>query len=161
MHSTKLVTEIAASLMQKSWMLAVAESCTGGLLAGALTSVSGSSKWFERGFVTYSNVSKHDLLGVPDGALTRYGAVSEEVAKKMAIGALKHSLADIAVSITGIAGPEGGSIDKPVGLVWFGLADISGQIQTAQQIFHGDRAGIREAAVSFALEMIQHVLLES
>ena len=130
--------------------MATAESCTGGLIAGACTEVSGSSAWFERGFVTYSNAAKTELLGVPVELIAQHGAVSEPVARAMAAGALAHSPAQLAVAVTGVAGPTGGSADKPVGTVWFGWATPAGTF-TEHQRFDGDRAAVRAATVRHAL----------
>jgi nicotinamide-nucleotide amidase len=133
--------------------IATAESCTGGLVAAALTHVAGSSDVFERGFVTYSNEAKTELLGVPAAMIQRYGAVSAEVARAMAEGAVTASHADIAVSVTGIAGPGGGSAEKPVGLVWFGCAHRNGSCTTQTKTFAGNRAAVRSQSVDFALSM--------
>jgi len=135
-------------------MLATAESCTGGLVAAALTAIAGSSDVVERGFVTYSNAAKTELLGVPAELIAAEGAVSEAVARAMAEGALAHSAADIAVSVTGIAGPGGGSATKPVGLVWFGLARRGAPTRTRQEVFPGDRGAVRRAAVVQALALL-------
>jgi nicotinamide-nucleotide amidase len=141
---------LAEQLQQRQWMLATAESCTGGLIAAACTDLSGSSNWFERGFVTYSNEAKTDMLGVPADLIARHGAVSAEVARAMATGALAHSHARLAVAVTGVAGPTGGTADKPVGLVWFGFA-LPGQVLCEQMHFPGDRAAVRAATVQHAL----------
>jgi nicotinamide-nucleotide amidase len=138
----------------KKLMLATAESCTGGLIAGALTDIAGSSDVVERGFVTYSNRAKTEMLGVPEALIARYGAVSAEVVRAMASGALGHAPVDLAVAVTGIAGPGGGSAEKPVGLVHFGLARKGNQVQSEQHIFPGDRRGIRRATVERALELL-------
>ncbi len=132
---------------------ATAESCTGGMVAAAITSVAGSSAMFDRGFVTYSNEAKIGMLSVPEMMISQHGAVSREVARSMAEGCLRHSNADAVVSITGIAGPAGGSGDKPVGLVWFGVAkdDI---LFTEREVFHGDRSAIRNAATLHALRLL-------
>ena len=135
-------------------MLATAESCTGGLIAGALTEIAGSSDVVERGFVTYSNAAKAELLGVLPALIARHGAVSEEVAAAMAEGALAHAPVDLAVSVTGIAGPGGGSPDKPVGLIWFGLARRGAAVRAEHHIFPGDRAAIRRATVLRALLLL-------
>jgi len=135
--------------------VATAESCTGGLVAAVLTEVAGSSDVLERGFVTYSNAAKHDMVGVPMELIALHGAVSEEVARAMAEGALAHSRADIAVSVTGFAGPEGGTREKLVGLVCFGLARRGAATSTERQVFAGDRAAIRLAAVARALELLR------
>ena len=136
-------------------MLATAESCTGGLIAAACTDLAGSSQWFERGFVTYSNAAKTDLLGVDTAMIARDGAVSESVVRAMAQGALARSHAQVAVAVTGIAGPGGGSADKPVGTVWLAWATPQG-LHSEVQHFLGDRATVRAAAVRHAL----HTLLE-
>jgi nicotinamide-nucleotide amidase len=140
-------------------LLATAESCTGGLIAASLTDIGGSSDVVDRGFVTYSNEAKHEMIGVPAELLAKHGAVSEEVALAMASGALGHSNAGIAISVTGIAGPGGGSDAKPIGLVWFGLALKGKQPITARHLFvdHG-RASIRSAAVNTALDMLLQAL---
>ncbi len=153
MDTAALVQRLAAQLQQRQWMLATAESCTGGLIAGACTDLSGSSNWFERGFVTYSNAAKTELLGVDAALITQHGAVSEPVARAMATGALSHSHAQVAVAVTGVAGPTGGTPDKPVGLVWLGLA-LPGQVLTEQMNFAGDRAAVRAATVQHALRRL-------
>ncbi len=141
---------------------ATAESCTGGLVAAALTDIAGSSDVFDRGFVTYSNEAKHEMLGIPNELIVAHGAVSEEVALAMAEGALRHSRAGIAVSVTGVAGPGGGSLAKPVGLVWFGLARKGAQPFAVRHVFNDNgRASIRHAAVDTALDMILKALSES
>ncbi|MBX3611863.1 MAG: CinA family protein [Hydrogenophaga sp.] len=145
-----LVTRLSHHLLDRGWMMATAESCTGGLIAGACTELSGSSDWFERGFVTYSNLAKTELLGVPDALIAEHGAVSEPVARAMALGALDRSPARCAVAVTGIAGPTGGSPDKPVGTVWFGWCTPAGQFTQREQ-FDGDRATVRRATVAHAL----------
>jgi nicotinamide-nucleotide amidase len=137
-----------------AWMVGCAESCTGGLAAAAITALPGSSQWFERGVVSYSNRAKHELLGVDDALLQRYGAVSEEVARAMAAGLLRAAPVQATLAITGIAGPDGGSADKPVGLVWFGWACSSAQgprIDAERRVFAGDRAAVRTAAARHAL----------
>lgn len=143
---------------QRGVRLATAESCTGGLIAAALTAVAGSSDVFERGFVTYSNEAKVELVGVPAATIAAMGAVSGEVARAMADGALARSRATIAVSVTGVAGPGGGSAGKPVGLVWFGLARRGTETHTDRQAFSGDRAAIRAACVAHAFGMIRAAL---
>lgn len=149
---------------QNLWVVTV-ESCTGGLLAGALTSVPGSSAWFDRGWVTYSNQAKHAMVGVDKQTLRDHGAVSEAVAKAMAIGALNHAqTAGLALATTGIAGPGGGTPDKPVGLVWFGFAIRTAQgilTATQHQVFQGGRASVREASVAFAIERAIELLSRS
>jgi len=131
--------------------VATAESCTGGGVGEAITRTPGSSGWFDRGFVTYSNDAKVDLLGVKQETLGSHGAVSEAVAREMAQGALHQSVADLAVAVTGVAGPEGGTAAKPVGLVWFAWASLSGTVETKFEVFGGDRAAIRSQAVREAL----------
>ena len=135
-------------------MAATAESCTGGLIAAALTAIAGSSDVVERGFVTYSNEAKNEMLGVPLALIAAHGAVSEEVAAAMASGAVAHSRAQLAVSVTGIAGPGGGTAEKPVGLVCFGLARAGAPARTAWRVFPGDRAAVRHAAALFALGLL-------
>nr|WP_254434860.1 nicotinamide-nucleotide amidohydrolase family protein [Magnetospirillum sp. UT-4] len=139
-------------------MLATAESCTGGLIAGALTAVAGSSAVVERGFVTYSNQAKTDMLGVPAGLIGTKGAVSAEVAVAMAEGALARSAADAAVAVTGIAGPGGGSADKPVGLVHFAAARRGGPTLHRSRVFAGDRDAVRAQAVREALDLALAVI---
>ncbi|WP_300661034.1 CinA family protein [Hydrogenophaga sp.] len=150
MNTPELVLDLARELKARGHTMATAESCTGGLIAGACTEVSGSSDWFERGFVTYSNAAKTELLGVPVELIAQHGAVSEPVARAMAAGALAHSPAQLAVAVTGVAGPTGGSADKPVGTVWFGWATPAGTF-TEHQRFDGDRAAVRAATVRHAL----------
>ncbi len=145
-----LVEQLAGRLRQQSLMMATAESCTGGLIAGACTDLSGSSDWFERGMVSYSNAAKTELLGVPAALIKHHGAVSEPVARAMAEGALAHSHAQCAVAVTGIAGPTGGSAGKPVGTVWFAWATPRG-VSSELQCFSGDRATVRQATVIHAL----------
>jgi nicotinamide-nucleotide amidase len=134
--------------------IATAESCTGGLIAATLTAIAGSSDVVDRGFVTYSNAAKSEMLAVPAALIDAEGAVSEPVARAMAEGALAHSAADLAVSVTGIAGPGGGSATKPVGLVWFGLAKRGAVTKTVRQVFAGNRAQVRIAAVEQALALL-------
>lgn len=152
-----LCEQLAAALAGRGWMLATAESCTGGLIAAACTDLSGSSTWFERGFVTYSNAAKTELLGVDAGLIARHGAVSEVVARAMAFGAVRHSGAQVGVAVTGIAGPTGGSADKPVGTVWFGFS-VDGQLSSETRRFDGDRAAVRAAAVRHALQRLLQLL---
>ena len=144
-------------LLQRQWMLATAESCTGGLIAATCTDLAGSSAWLERGFVTYSNAAKTELLGVPAALIATHGAVSEPVARAMASGALQHSHAQVALSVTGIAGPSGGSPDKPVGTVWFGWATPGG-VWSEVQHFDGDRAAVRAATVQHSLQRLVNLL---
>ena len=150
-HDTAaLVEALAAALTARGWMMASAESCTGGLIAGACTDRAGSSDWFERGFVTYSNAAKSGLLGVPAELIATHGAVSEPVARAMAGGAVRQAPVQVAVAVTGVAGPGGGSEAKPVGTVWFGCATPAG-VDTECVRFDGDRAAVRQATVAHAL----------
>lgn len=151
---TPLAVNVGRALAERRWRLATAESCTGGLVAGAITDVAGSSEWFDRGFVTYSNEAKVELLGVAPATLARCGAVSEATVREMVAGALAHSRADIAVAVTGVAGPAGGAPDKPVGLVWFAWAVRDGPVDAESRRFEGDRAAVRDASVGAALRGI-------
>ena len=146
----ELVEQVATELKARGLMLATAESCTGGLIAGACTELSGSSDWFERGFVTYSNAAKTELLDVPPALIGAHGAVSEVVAQAMAAGALRHSHAQLSLAVTGVAGPTGGSAEKPVGTVCFGWATPEG-VFSEQQRFEGNRDQVRQATVRHAL----------
>lgn len=154
--------ELAASagraLLARGWHLVTAESCTGGGLAAALTDIPGSSQWFERGYVTYSNLAKQQDLGVSANTLEEHGAVSSPVVLAMAVGALRASGADLALSVSGVAGPDGGTAAKPVGLVWFALATRAGPARSEMRHFPGDRAAVRLAAVHRALELIHAAL---
>ncbi len=156
--STQQAEQLAELFLKTSTKVVTAESCTGGGLAEILTRIPGSSAWFERGFVTYSNESKNELLSVPLETLEQYGAVSEETAIAMAEGALKNSYADISVSITGIAGPDGGSEDKPVGTVCFGWCKRNAAGITTRIIFNGDRLKIREQACMLAMQGLTDLL---
>lgn len=149
-----LAENVLSRCRARGVMLATAESCTGGMIAGALTEIAGSSDVVERGFVTYSNAAKTELLGVKASLIEAHGAVSGEVAAAMAEGALAHAPVDLAVSVTGIAGPGGASPGKPVGLVWFGLARRGKPVRTEHHIFPGDRSLIRRAAVERALVLL-------
>ncbi len=149
---------LLAACRAKGVLLATAESCTGGLIAAALTAVAGSSDVVDRGFVTYSNEAKSELVGVPMPLIQTHGAVSKEVAAAMAQGALARSRAGMAVSVTGVAGPGGGSAAKPVGLVCFGLARAGQPVTTEQHVFPGDRNAIRAATVAHAFKMIHAAL---
>ncbi|MBK9573289.1 MAG: CinA family protein [Rhodoferax sp.] len=152
-----LCAQLANLLRQRDLKLVTAESCTGGLIAAACTDLAGSSAWFERGFVTYSNDAKIELLGVEPRLLRRAGAVCEGVARAMALGALAHAKAEVAVAVTGVAGPTGGSPAKPVGTVWFGFA-VPGQVFTEKRHFGGDRAAVRAATVRHALARLTELL---
>ena len=149
---TKLARVLGRACRRRDVDVVTAESCTGGEAATAVTRISGSSKWFERGFVTYTNLAKREMLGVSRRTLGDHGAVSEEVAREMAAGALRKSHADVSVAITGIAGPTGGSKAKPVGLVCFGWGYRKGPVQTRVFRFKGDRLEIRRQAVGVALQ---------
>jgi competence/damage-inducible protein CinA C-terminal domain len=153
--TSMLAAKVLRSLEKKGLKLATAESCTGGMVSAALTDLAGASNVFERGFVTYSNEAKMELLGVSEETLSQHGAVSAETAREMAEGALRHSRADMAVSITGIAGPGGGSAEKPVGLVWFGLAVKGKEPRAEKRIFlAGERAIVRRDSVATALSLV-------
>lgn len=145
------VAPLADALRARGSRLASAESCTGGLIAATCTALAGSSDWFERGFVTYSNAAKTEQLGVEALLIAQHGAVSEAVARAMADGALRHSAADIVVAVTGVAGPGGGSADKPVGLVWLASARRGAAVQAERLQLGGDRASVREQTVAAAL----------
>jgi nicotinamide-nucleotide amidase len=149
-----LAEAVLARCRDKKLMVATAESCTGGLIAGALTDIAGSSDVVERGFVTYSNRAKTEMLSVPAALIAWHGAVSAEVARAMATGALAHAPVELAVAVTGIAGPGGGSAEKPVGLVHLAVARRGEKVQSEQQTFPGDRAAIRHATVERALELL-------
>ena len=149
-----LAEEVLTACRARSWHLATAESCTGGLVAAALTSIAGSSDVVERGFVTYSNEAKSELLGVPAATIAAHGAVSTETAAAMAQGAIVRAPVNLAVSIIGVAGPGGGSVEKPVGLVIFGLARRDGACRTERHVFSGGRARVREAALEVALRLL-------
>ena len=151
------VTRLGDALRARGARLAAAESCTGGLIAAACTAVAGSSDWFERGFVTYSNEAKAELLGVPAGLIEQHGAVSEEVARAMAAGALARSRADWSVAVTGVAGPGGGSPAKPVGTVWLAVAGPAG-VQAQRLQLDGDRSAVRRQTVEKALSVLLEAL---
>ena len=153
-----LVERLAEALLGHAMKVVTAESCTGGGIAHLMTSLPGSSRWFERGYVTYSNDAKREDLGVADVVLERYGAVSEETAAAMAQGALARSHAGIAVAVTGIAGPDGGSEEKPVGTVCFGWCRREGETLTARVRFAGDREQIREQSVQMAVQGLLDML---
>ena len=148
----ELSRQLGETCLGSKAVIAAAESCTGGGVGEAITRTAGSSAWFDRGFVTYSNDAKVDLLGVKQETIGSHGAVSEAVAREMAIGALHQSIAGFAVAVTGVAGPGGGTAAKPVGLVWFAWASLDGAVRTKFEVFGGDRAAIRQQAVREALE---------
>lgn len=156
--SYDLAVKVGERLIQCGLLLVTAESCTGGWLGQAVTAVAGSSAWYERGFITYSNASKCEMLGVQQATLDQYGAVSAQTAQEMAIGALNRSRAQISVSITGIAGPDGGTATKPVGMVCFAWAIKGGLVQQDTRFFTGNREAIRRLAVATALQGILQLL---
>ena len=157
MNTRALCERLAQELQARGWMLATAESCTGGLIAAACTDLSGSSNWFERGFVTYSNEAKTELLGVDAALIAQHGAVSEVVVRAMAFGAVRRSRAQVSVAVTGVAGPTGGSPEKPVGTVWFGF-QVDGRLASETLRFDGDRAAVRSATVEHALQRLLQLL---
>lgn len=148
----QLAIALGERLVARGSRVATAESCTGGLVAGAITAIAGSSQWFDRGFITYSNEAKIAVLGVPQATLDEFGSASEETARALAMGALERSLADVTVSVTGIAGPAGGSPGKPVGMVCFGWVVQGKATTTATRHFPGGREAVRQASVVAALE---------
>ncbi len=147
----KLSEKLGHELLQRKLKLATAESCTGGWVAQVITMIPGSSNWFDRGFVTYSNQAKQEMLAVSADTLEQFGAVSEQTAIEMAQGAIKYSQAHVSIAITGIAGPDGGSDEKPVGLVWLAWSLPNQEIITEKSLFSGDRQQIRAQAVEFSL----------
>ncbi|MGS2724070.1 nicotinamide-nucleotide amidase [Porticoccus sp. GXU_MW_L64] len=153
-----LAEQLGSRLLDKGWQATCAESCTGGGVAQAITAVAGSSRWFEAGFVTYSNGIKQQLLGVSEGTLNEQGAVSEAVVKEMAAGALRVSGAQLAVAVSGIAGPDGGTAQKPVGTVWFAWLSQGGQCVCRCCCFSGDRGQVRQQAVEYALQGLLELL---
>lgn len=156
----ELSKQVGQGLVQRGATLTTAESCTGGWIAKVITDVPGSSAWFEQGFVTYSNQAKQKLIGVAAQTLDSYGAVSEAVVREMAIGALQAARADYAISVSGIAGPDGGSEEKPVGTVWFGFADNQGQTCAIKVRFAGNRDAVRCQATAFALRTLLNDFLK-
>jgi nicotinamide-nucleotide amidase len=148
-----LITALADRLRPRGWRLATAESCTGGMVAAACTDLAGSSDWFDRGFVTYSNAAKSEMLGVDGALIARDGAVSEAVARAMAIGAQREAGVEAAIAVTGVAGPGGGSAAKPVGTVWFAWA-LPGRVWTECRCFDGDRAAVRQQTRDHALAVL-------
>ena len=155
---------VIALARQAGVMLVTAESCTGGMIIGALTDIAGASAVVDRGFITYSNAAKHEMLGVPMAVIEEYGAVSQQVAEAMAVGALDASGGEsgahpcLAVAVTGIAGPDGGSADKPVGLVWFGLAMRGGAVSSWREVFDGGRENVRAQTTQMALAKMESAL---
>ena len=155
---TALARALGRKCLVKRVVVATAESCTGGGVATAITRIAGSAKWFDRGFVTYSNDAKREMLGVSQRSLRNHGAVSKEVAREMALGALARSPADVSVAITGIAGPTGGSRAKPVGTVWFAWASRDGMVQARRFRFKGGRVEVRLQSVSVAIQGLTDLL---
>lgn len=150
----QLAARLVLQCQARKFTVTTAESCTGGLVAGAITAIPGASNMLGSAFVTYSNAAKTEMLGVPAGIINAVGAVSEAVARRMADGARRRANADLAVSVTGIAGPGGGSTAKPVGTVWFALASRHGELRSSHKLFTGDRDQIRAASVIHALELL-------
>ena len=157
----QLSEQVGQALKARGATVTTAESCTGGWVAKTLTNIAGSSAWFERGFVTYSNEAKSQMIGVSEATLLDHGAVSEPVVVEMAIGALRAARADYAISVSGIAGPDGGSAEKPVGTVWFGVASASGQGVTQRECFAGDREAVRRQATAYALNLLWQQFLQN
>ncbi|CAH3663826.1 Nicotinamide-nucleotide amidohydrolase PncC, partial [Klebsiella oxytoca] len=157
----QLSEQVGQALKARGATVTTAESCTGGWVAKTLTDIAGSSAWFERGFVTYSNEAKSQMIGVSEATLLDHGAVSEPVVVEMAIGALRAARADYAISVSGIAGPDGGSAEKPVGTVWFGVASASGQGVTQRECFAGDREAVRRQATAYALNLLWQQFLQN
>lgn len=157
-HSTQDLCRLLADFLLKNDLkLTTAESCTGGMISAACTDLAGSSDWFERGFVTYSNEAKTELLGVDVALIEAHGAVSEPVARAMAFGAIRHSKAQVSIAVTGIAGPAGGSAAKPVGTVWLGFS-VQGSLHSEMQRFAGDRAAVRQQTMVHALQRVVALL---
>jgi nicotinamide-nucleotide amidase len=157
-HSAQISCRLLADFLIKNELkLATTESCTGGMISAACTDLAGSSDWFERGFVTYSNAAKTEMLGVDAALIEAHGAVSEPVARAMAFGAIRHSKAQVSIAVTGIAGPSGGSAAKPVGTVWFGFS-VQGSLHSEMQRFDGDRAAVRQQTVEHSLQRVLALL---
>ncbi|WP_318373588.1 nicotinamide-nucleotide amidase [Enterobacter sp.] len=156
-----LSERIGQALKARGATVTTAESCTGGWVAKVITDIAGSSAWFERGFVTYSNEAKAQMIGVKPVTLEQHGAVSEPVVVEMAIGAIKAARADYAISISGIAGPDGGTATKPVGTVWFGFASAAGEGITRCECFSGDRENVRRQATAYALQTLWQQFLQN
>ena len=148
-----LSVELGKKLVQKNWQITCAESCTGGGIGYAITSAAGSSNWFERGFITYSNGAKSELVAVKQSTLEEFGAVSQQVVRQMASGALRKAQANVAVAVSGVAGPGGGSEEKPVGMVWFGFI-IGNKTFEEKQMFSGNRASVRQQTIEYALQRV-------
>lgn len=154
----QLAESVGEALLCRRQLLACAESCTGGFVGKVITDIPGSSQWFDRGFITYTNQSKTELLGVPAELIAEYGAVSEATARAMAEGVLRHSQAHVSLAVTGVAGPGGGRLDKPVGMVWFAWASRDGQVKSESRQFPGDRDGVRRQAVAHTLQEVVNQL---
>ncbi|NWA63852.1 nicotinamide-nucleotide amidase [Pantoea sp. B9002] len=150
----QLSHRIGEQLKRRQATVTAAESCTGGWIAKVFTDISGSSAWFERGFVTYSNEAKQQMVGVQDTTLQQHGAVSEQTVREMATGAARAAAAEYAIAVSGIAGPEGGTPDKPVGTVWFAIVGPKGRVLAQRQIFAGDRDAVRRQSVAWALQTL-------
>ncbi|MDE2422875.1 MAG: CinA family protein [Betaproteobacteria bacterium] len=148
----ELAQRVGFLLLNQHQLLALAESCTGGGIAALITEIPGSAQWFERGFVTYSNLSKEQLLGVPAKMISQYGAVSEEVVSAMATGAIRHSVANWAIAVSGVAGPTGGSVEKPVGMVCIAWANNNGLCEAQTYHFEGNRQEVRAQTTRYALQ---------
>jgi len=153
------IEQLSRILLNKGWFIACAESCTGGWVAKLFTDLAGSSSWFERGYVSYSNRAKQEMLGVSAKSLDEFGAVSEQVVKQMALGACQQAATQVSLAISGIAGPTGGSKEKPVGLVWFGWC-IDGKLESYSEIFAGDRDAVRQQAVEVAIGKLLELLAD-
>jgi nicotinamide-nucleotide amidase len=153
-----IIATMAKTLLAKGWRLSTAESCTGGLVSASITALAGSSEWFERGYITYSNQAKSEDIDVSQNLIEEYGAVSDQVARAMALGAKQNSGSDIALSITGIAGPSGGSSEKPVGTVCFAWVLANDQMISETKYFEGDRQQIRQQACDFSLRKLLNLL---
>ncbi|WP_339722890.1 nicotinamide-nucleotide amidohydrolase family protein [uncultured Paraglaciecola sp.] len=156
---TQLAQLLGNKLAAKGWQISCAESCTGGGVGYAITSISGSSAWFKKGFITYSNDAKQQMLGVSEHTLNQYGAVSAQTVEEMAVGAATYAKAEVAVAISGIAGPDGGTPEKPVGTVWFGFF-IDGQSSSQKLLIDGNRETVRIKAIEFALSNTLQLLPE-
>lgn len=154
----QLAEHLAQALQQRGWLLATAESCTGGWVGQTVTAIAGSSEWFERGFITYSNIAKQEMLGVQAETLARHGAVSEQTVLEMAAGALQHSHAHVSVAISGVAGPTGGSASRPVGTVWLAWA-LPDSVMAKPYHFSGDREAVRHASVAAALQGLYQLVI--
>lgn len=156
----KLSATTGQLLLQRRATVTTAESCTGGWIAKVFTDIAGSSAWFERAFITYSNDAKQQMVGVTEGSLQRWGAVSEQVVQEMAAGALKEAKADYAIAVSGIAGPDGGTAEKPVGTVWFAVVSSTGKQLTKSIVFQGDREAVRRQTVAVALQILHDDFLK-